>query len=248
MIIRHLASSAFVILLAGSPLVLHAATYDPSELTGGGGVPPAGYPSFQQWQDVKITLTRNGSGPSRTYTLSADFIPVGTSNYNSFRLNPSSSYAITNSTVNLTANFNAPVGNALPVFTSGQLSIQGDIPSWDVPGIAAPTNTNLYTADLSGYYVDPVGTGGSKGSLGFSTTNAGGWASAFQTVPTESVYLYDFNVPGLISTFYSSKIKTATWAQATQVTTVPIPAALWLFGSALGIISGFRRLDKASKV
>jgi hypothetical protein len=86
---------------------------------------------------------------------------------------------------------------------------------------------NLFSARLG-----DVGLSFADGNLalGFSTTDFGGWASQFGT--DESVWLYDFFpsptklVPFLVA------LSDGT-LEASAVTTVPLPAGIWLIGSAL---------------
>ena len=135
----------------------------------------------------------------------------------------------------LQASFNSAGG-----LTGGSVAITGSIPGYNIPGTAAPSSANLYTANLLAYGVDTVADS-TPMALGFKTGNAGGWAAQFQGGHQESIYLYDFNVAALASSFTSPKFVGATFAKASALTTVPLPAAVWLFGPALGLLSGFRR-------
>jgi hypothetical protein len=213
-------------LLSLLPSVGFAASAVPNFLIG--GVPPAGFPHFEN--PASITLTKSGTGSSASYLLtsantSGDFI---------FQYNSTSAYNVTG-TYNLTASF-----NAAGVFTGGSLAINGTLPGYNGPGTApSATSQNLFSANLVsfGYDIVPDIT---PVALGFKTENFSGWATQFSDGSAESAYLYNFNVPGLMNMFANPKFKTITF-QGAALTTVPIPAAVWLFGSGLALISCVRR-------
>jgi hypothetical protein len=193
------------------------------------GIPPAGFPSFEN--NVSITQTRTGSGASAVTTLKAFDDPGSFV----FKLNSSQSYNVTNTGYLLSATFNS-AGN----FTGGNLSITGIVQGY--PGAPA-TVTNLYTANLASFAYDNVNDA-TPVALGFRTDNWSGWAAQFQQAP-ESAYLYNFNVIGFVNNLTNPLFKNTTF-HGSAVTTVPIPAAAWLFGSALALLAGARRRKSIS--
>lgn len=187
------------------------------------GIPAPGYPSFQN--AVSITQSRSGTGASATTLLVATHTASGIT----FRPNANSSYAILNPSFLLSASFDSE-----GAFISGSVSINGELPGYNGPGIAPPAGlTNLYLANLSDFGFDKV-NGKTPVALGFKTDNFSGWAAQFQSGP-ESVYLYDFNVVGFMNSFKNPKLRTTTFS-GSAITTVPVPGAVWLFGSSVGLL------------
>ena len=216
----------FAILLYLSPSLGFGASAVPNFIIG--GVPPAGFPHFEN--PASITLTKTGAGSAATFQLTSASTPGSFI----FQYNPTSAYAVAG-TYSLTANF-----NAAGTFTGGTLAINGTIPGYNGPGTApAPTTQNLFSANLVGFGYDII-PDNSPVALGFMTQDFSGWATQFSDGSAESAYLYSFNVPGLMSMFTNPKFRTITF-QGSAMTTVPIPAAVWLFGPGLALIAGFRR-------
>jgi hypothetical protein len=215
-----------VTLLSMLPSVGFAASAVPNFLIG--GVPPAGFPHFEN--PASITLTKFGTGASASFLLTS----ANTSGNFIFQYNPSSAYNVTG-TYSLNASY-----NAVGVFTGGSLAINGTLPGYNGPGTApSATSQNLFSAKLVSFGYDSV-PDITPVALGFKTENFSGWAKQFSDGSAESAYLYNFNVPGLMSMFTNPKFKTITF-QGSAMTTVPIPAAVWLFGSGLALISCVRR-------
>jgi hypothetical protein len=234
--LRSFAISTTALLVLALPPVASHAALTPPNLDVGAGVPEAGFPSFYSFQDIKVGLTKTGSGSGATYKLTADYAPSGSNNYNVFWLTDTIGGDITNGASNLVANFNSS-----GTFTGGTLTITGTISSLNVnvPGLTLPApNSTLYTANLTGFGSDTTNNA-TPASIGFSTVATGGWAAQFQTV-TESVYLFDFNVANLMASFRNPRFTSGIWNNASQYVTVPVPAALWLFGSAIAVFSRFR--------
>ncbi len=199
------------------------------------GIPPPGFAHFDQTRDVEVKLVKSGTGTGATYQLTATFNNTANGDPALFQQDPWTQFGMSG-TYQLTANFDSAAG-----WTGGSVSINGTVPGYNVPGYTAPPNTSslLYRADLIAYRADTTADA-TPMALGFETTNPTGWAAQFQT-GNESVYLYDFNVAALMGSFTSNKFKSVTFTKASALTTVPLPAAFWLFGTALLALSGARR-------
>jgi hypothetical protein len=221
-------ASAFL-LLSVLPTAGQAITVAPNFSIG--GIPAPGFPRFDNTKDVNVTLAKSGSGAGATYQLTANY----TSGAFLLQYDPWTSFNVAG-TFQLVANFNS--SGAL---TGGSVAINGTIPTYSVSGTTAPPGTPslLYGAQLTAYGADTTANA-TPMALGFKTNNATGWAAQFQSSP-ESVYLYDFNTAAFMSSFNNPKFKTITFTKASALTTVPLPAAFWLFGSALAALSGTRR-------
>jgi len=137
-------------------------------------------------------------------------------------------FSISNTTYSLSANFNNS-----NVFTGGTVSIKGKI-----TGLGINTTQTLMTANLTQF-----ATGYSGYVIGFNTANivCNPLINAYAQCSTnESVFI------ALSKSFnYSTKYS----ASGIALTSVPIPAAAWLFGSGLlGLVGIARRKKKTSVV
>jgi hypothetical protein len=111
-------------------------------------------------------------------------------------------------------------------FLSGSVSISGMMAQ---VGITRP-NTLLMSADLTSANLvdDPY-------LWGFNTTNI--WCSPellLECTMSESVYV-------ALSNAFSGDFGRNFMSMGIAITTVPVPAAIWLFGSALGLLGWARR-------
>lgn len=211
------------------------------------GVLLPGYPQFVN--NATVTLAKTGgtfaAGTTRTYSLTAttaagpfDFTPT-----------PTSSTFTVNGTFNLTATFNV-TGTATPVLTGGSVSINGTLPGYSGP---QPSQTltgsaeNLFSANLTpGSFGFDVISDGSPVALGFVTNSFTGWATQFSAGFPESVYLFSFSVPSLMTQFNNPKLTAPISFTGAALTTVPVPAAVWLFSSAMLGFVGLRRRKSAA--
>jgi hypothetical protein len=223
--------------LAALPVTSHAAAAVPNFSIA--GIPAAGFPHFDNTRDVTVTLAKNGTGAT-TYQLTAT--------YNGgpfvFQTDPWTSYNVTGGSYTLNAFFSNTSTSTNPAFTSGTVAINGSIPGYSGPGTPPPNPGLLYGANLTAFGFDRT-PDSTPAALGFKTDSPTGWAAQFQGGP-ESVYLYDFNVAALMSSFSSAKFRSVQFTRASAFTTVPLPAAVWLFGSALVGLAGVRRRPAAS--
>jgi len=223
-------------LLAALPSIGQATSYVPNFSVP--GVPLPGNPNFDN--TASITLSRNSVVSGSGYTLTS----VSTPGSFVFQPSSSSSYNVTG-TFSLSASF-----SSAGAFTGGTVAINGTIPTYSGPGTIGTVTTttqNLFSADLTAYGADNTNDS-TPFSLGFKTENFSGWASQFSAGSPESVYLYSFNVPALTSKFGSSKFApgSSVTFQGAAFTTVPVPSAVWLLGSAFALAPWARRKNTES--
>ncbi|MGH8488084.1 MAG: hypothetical protein ACREXS_04220 [Gammaproteobacteria bacterium] len=96
-----------------------------------------------------------------------------------------------------------------------------------IPGLFGTGNPAFGNPSGLLYFADLVDFSFSDSLLGFETANALGWASQFQTGP-ESLYFSSLSRP------FPGADDFRQWsANATALTTVPLPGAVYLLGSAL---------------
>jgi hypothetical protein len=203
-------------------------------------IPESGYPSFEN--SVQITVTKKWYGYELVATGDAKDIMF---DYTSA---PGGAYAVSGENEKfVTKAYLRPDGTMYG--DDSYVKITGKLVG--VPG-PDPSGT-LFSAELSN-------AAWNSSTIGFSTTDFGGWAAQFGT--DESLYFTDFNrrgasttaltFPGFGSGFCSVKnpaigctAKGVWQADARALTTVPVPAAVWLLGSGLiGLMSIGRRSVK----
>lgn len=251
-----------VSLLAAGAAAQEAQAYSPPAGLGAspgtiGSVPAAGAPNF--YTGANLTFSKVSGGYQLTGTKTGSTF--------TFNQDASTGWNVTNGAFDFKAKFNSVLG--LPVFNSSgsYVSIKGKIPGYNGSGNVLydgstasgfqstnvkTTTGQLYKADLVGIGLDvnPIG-------LGFTTdaSDDWGWASQFMSV-NESVWFYLLGNTTFGGKTYSSSIwdkcleeigknKKSTWSisfnNVGSVTTVPVPAAVWLFGSAMAGLVGFGR-------
>jgi len=116
-----------------------------------------------------------------------------------------------------------------------QLKISGQMDS-----VGITSKETLVTAELSSFAWDPL----QPNILGWNTTNL--WCTPdlpFACTTNESLYVVmntDFD-----GDFFGAKNFTSS---AKALTTVPVPAAVWLFGSGLAFLGATARRRRARKV
>jgi hypothetical protein len=184
------------------------------------GIRPAGAPNFEN--SVRLKVLKNGNKGFKLRVRRR-----GRDNY--FNASPLESYKIKGGNYQLNA-FVDTDGN----FLKGDLKIRGrvDTPVGMAKGI-------LMTATLTSFAYDSSDLFSSL--LGFNTTDI--WCNSVINVlsdgctTNESVYLA-LNEGGFDPTLQGFK------SLGTSVATVPVPAAVWLFGSGLIALVGMTRRRK----
>ena len=183
------------------------------------GIPTSGSPNFTNAAVVKMielggkfSLVASNSG-AITFIDSAKNVSVSTTGAANF---------------SLYAQF---LSDGTYVPDSGTVSISGTLPYPYVPNATFSITGDLLTAKLEKFAFD-------ADTLGFSTKMLSGYGALFGQ--SESVYLY---APGLGTDlgFGESLNEMLSPISVTAVTTVPLPGAGWLLGSALGIFTLVRR-------
>lgn len=229
------------VMLVALPSLGQAATDLPWDVNN---IPSPGFPHFENTTTVKLTKTNSTTFKVTAKQTTGDF---------SFQYSPSAVYTVKGGEFSLTANFT--VANGVPTLSSsnpGSVSITGYIPDWVplTPGAVDSVTTtaqNLFTADLTGFGWDSV-VDSSPTSVAFKTAaNSTGWASQFNNPPSEeSIYLSGLPVGQFMDQFRNTApLVRVTYNNVSAVTTVPVPAAVWLFGSALAALSVVRRRKDA---
>jgi len=209
-------------------------------------------PSFPLFLDTNETIkvTKNGTGANTFWTM------TGTGSTTSFFGSLLKSYDLGSDSVKYVANFNSAgqlITSMGGTTLTNYLQINGSLPAGkfgNTSWVAQP-NELLLKADLTS-----VGTWNGV-ALGFATHFTGGWA-ALNTALTggskgESLWLTglsaDFsnlvkaldgnNGNGTLSSLFGGN-KTITGV--VSVSSVPVPAAVWLFGTGLmSLLAGRRK-------
>jgi len=240
----------------------------------GSGVSSPGYPDF--WAaDAKASVAENANG-TFTLSISgnsASCLGDGSfANCSAAIFNfANSAYLVRNETLNITANFSSS-GQLL----SGSYEIDGTLTASSSPSFhtkppagytwsAQTVVQDLFSTSLTGFTVDSKDE-----ALGFVTAGFGGWANQPQFTggsKSESLWLYSLlgssHESGwegggnqhqnqawnnFLAELKSGKgLKADAFYGIASVATVPLPAAVWLFGSGLAALGGaLRRRARAS--
>ncbi|MGY6276520.1 hypothetical protein [Methylomonas sp. MgM2] len=218
--IKKILARATVVLLAYSP-------YSSASIAGLPGIFPPGDPNFTNGANVQLfdlvgsgsylLAASNGNAPI-TFNDSANNISVSSSPEH-----PANFL--------LTAQFYSD-GTYIP--NSGTVRISGEIPFFYgdtvIPGVYI--SGDLLTAQLDKFVFD-------ADTLGFSTTMLSGFSTIFGT--KESVYLSAAGLGSTLGFVSGSLVEMTDPMSVSAITTVPIPGAGWLLGSALGVFTLVRR-------
>lgn len=227
-----------------------ALTYNPDGTVYGyelDGITPAGQPNFQNdanvvWKSsltIRKNIIRTGSATLKASYDMGDFffnVPGDASgsyvvNDASYSLNASFSYDIANNTWNLSGNKNSVKISGTVVTDKGTAT------------------KNLFLASLDSWNFGWDLETESNFLIGFNTTvdkKGGTICDLYGCTLGESAYLsllYTSFNPTDLSNF-DNKGKYNFTSDAVAVTTIPVPAAVWLFGSGLIGIAGLARRKK----
>jgi hypothetical protein len=192
------------------------------------GIPVPGFPDFLNTNNISLNFFKD---PLKN---SSDYILTATGSAGVFNSSSTKSSSITNEIFAMFADFDSH-GH----FLSGGETIFGCSP----PGTSCKANQiqNLYTVAFDKYGVSTSTVG-----LGFDTvfSTASGWAKQFQT-SNESLYLYSAAMASLDNNLKAGTLsgynKNGFRATVSELTTVPLPAAAWLFGPAFAGLFGVMR-------
>jgi hypothetical protein len=234
------------------------------------GVVSPGYPDFvsanSQAQVTSSTQTVNNVKQTvYTFSITASDQNVGIFNF------PSGAYIVGNESIKVTANFDATghllssLANTYEI--DGSLKASSTPDFGNKPGgvsWATQPVEKLFSASLTNVAVDST-----HEALGFTTNNFGGWANQKQFTgggTSESLWLFQMASQNLLPEPESNQsgvfpystsnsawnsflaelkshtgLKSASFGAIGTIATVPLPAAIWLLGSGLAALGGFRR-------
>jgi hypothetical protein len=225
---------AFLVLAGISSAQATSLTYNPNGTVVGyslPGIAPAGQPNFENdiTVDWKPKLKTKKGVISGKATLDVSF--KGSNSTFLFNANSTDSYAIDKGKYTLHADYiyDATLGKFVLDTTKGKnsLKISGDL---SIPSLNVSLRGTLFTADLDAWnYAGDL--------IGFNTTITGGLICTdtdFGCATHESAYLDLTNGGFNPEVDFKGTIGTA-------VTTIPLPAAVWLFGSGLLGLLGMAR-------
>jgi hypothetical protein len=187
----------------------------------GGDLVAGSFPYFEQSVYVTLHNRKNGS-----FSLNATYGGVADATSDFLVNNTGGLYPIDNTFYQLKAKYNSNKDEL-----TGTIRIMGTIDG-------QPSRQTLMTADLTGVW-------DSSGALiGFNTMNIQCGSAITAIVPctlNEVVYLTNISTP-----LSPGEGKGRTSATGLAVTSVPLPAAAWLFGSGLlGLVVVSRRSRRA---
>lgn len=185
------------------------------------GIIPPSYPNFIE--SINASLTKSSTGSVFTASFDAN------KNVSNIVKSSTSYFPITNTVFSLTANFGSNNG-----FKSGSMSISGT-----VAGLGINSPTTLMSATLTKFDSKFDGA-----YIGFNTKNIVcdprinayvGGCSTSESVIFKLENNFTFSGKGWTS-------------KGMALTSVPIPAAAWLFGSGLLGLAGIARRKKTTSV
>lgn len=219
---KNFMACTVIMLIAYSPLSQSAVMSLP-------GIPVSGNPNFENDAQVnlfdignnKYLFAATNSGAPLTFNL-------GSESVTSSATHPA--YFV------LTALFSSD-GSYVP--NTGALSISGEIPfllpnpkggNTSLPGVYI--SGDLLTAKLNDFAFD-------SDTLGFSTSQLSGLGTFFSSA--ESVYLSATGLASALGFGSGALIATTSPLSVSAITTVPVPGAGWLIGSAFGLFTLLRK-------
>ena len=199
------------------------------------GIPQAGFPDFVNLNNVNLQFGQINFFQQSIGGYSAgfgDYVLSASASTTYFNLSSTAAYGVSNGSFTAHAVF-SPWGQ----FISGSETITGSIPTL---GVAQQT---LYSASFGAFGVSTSNT-----ALGFQTlySTASGWAKKYES-SNESMYLFS-STQGSLDNALKSGFFLPDYFSTTssEITTVPLPAAAWLFGPALAALFGVARRRRSS--
>jgi hypothetical protein len=234
------------------------------------GVVGPGYPAFVSANSEaeltsSIQTVNNVKQTVYTFTISASDQNVGIFNFRG------GAYIVGNESIKVTANFDSTghlltsLANTYEI--DGSLNASNNPDFGNAPGgvkWATQPVEKLFSVGLTNVGVDSTHEG-----LGFTTNNFGGWANQKQFTggsTSESLWLFQMASQNLLPESESNQsgvfpystsnsawnnflaelkshsgLKSASFGAIGSIATVPLPAAIWLLGSGLAALGGFRR-------
>jgi len=172
------------------------------------GIPPSGSPDFTHSAQINLFSL----GPT-------GFLMAVTNSGADISFNGPAGVSTSPGNYLLTAQF-TPDGAY--VANSGNLSISGSVPYPGLPGVSI--TGDLLTAKLTGFNFD-------ANTLGFATFQTIGYGTLFGV--NESAYLTGNGIGDALGFSNHHLVATGSPLLANAITTVPLPSAAWLFGSAM---------------
>lgn len=214
-----------------------------------------GAPSYPYFYDIgeTVKIKKNGKGDNVYWTL------TGTGSKASFWGSDTNSVNLGSDKVRYQANFNAAgelitsiqTSNGKTKTLANYLEIKGSLPGDTFGGTswAKLKNQLLLKADLT-----EVGTSGAS-AFGFKTEFTGGWAASNPGLTGgstgENLWLSSTSFQQLVSAFQNGDLnslnKSMTIKGVSSVASVPLPGAVWLFGTGLiALFANRRKSDTGS--
>ena len=201
------------------------------------GIRPGGYPYF----DTGVSFEWQSTDSSLSATKDNGVVPL-------FHVSPTESYVITNLSVDFSAvlDFNDLNNKTYGDEATGSIEIFGHIVGLSIDENPAPL---LMSADLEGVWVQDATD---KSLIGFNTMNIvchadiDTYLGGDGCTTNESLY-FDLDDPidfAYLGKNGKGKVKTKT--DGVAIATVPVPPAVWLFGSGLLGLVGIARRKKAA--
>jgi hypothetical protein len=216
---------------------------------------PASYPLFENLYDT--VLVREQTVFTSPNTSDSYWTLSGTGSTSLFMGSLTNFVGVGDATVNYQANFNAQgqlITSIDGIKLNNTLEITGSLPagtfgstSWTDQPNQVLLSANLLGVNQTSSTPDAIGTSNGN-ALGFNTQFTGGWAANNPGLTggstAESLWLLGLNpdFQNLVN-FVDGKGVLSPWStyNVVSIASVPVPAAVWLFGTGLLALFGGRR-------
>lgn len=184
------------------------------------GLRPSGSPTFTHTAQVSLSSI---SGGNFLLAVSNAGSPISLNGVSNFDVTSNANHP---ANFLLTALFSS---NGAYIANTGTLTISGEIPYpfLNLPGVYV--SGDLLTAKLDKFAFD-------GNTLGFNTHQLTGFATLFSGSQLESTYIFASGLGASLGFTAGHLVATTSPLLANVITTVPIPATIWLFGS---VVAGF---------